>query len=51
MEYGVSRDPLSSPLFLTANEKDFSLPLEMTIRGYGVFEMTIRGCGILVSCI
>ena len=42
MEYGVSRYPLSS-LFLTANEKDFSLPLEMTIRGYGVFEMTIRG--------
>ena len=35
MKYGVSRSPLPSQLFLTANEKDFSLSLEMTIRGKG----------------
>ena len=29
----VSRSPLPSQLFLTANEKDFSRSLEMTIRG------------------
>ena len=34
-EYGVSRFPPSSRFFLTANEKDFSLSLEMTIRGKG----------------
>ena len=33
MKYGVSRSPLPSQLFLTANEKDFSLSLEMTMRG------------------
>ena len=33
MEYGVSRFPLFSRFFLTANEKDFSLSLEMTIWG------------------
>ena len=31
----VSRSPLLSQLFLTANEKDFSRSLEMTIRGKG----------------
>ena len=31
----ASRSPHSSQLFLTANEKDFSLSLEMTIRGKG----------------
>ena len=35
MKDGVSRFPLPSQLFLTANEKDFSLSLEMTIRGKG----------------
>ena len=30
MEYGVSRFPIPSCFFLTANEKDFSLALEMT---------------------
>ena len=35
MKYGVSRSPLPSQLFLTANEKDFSLSLEMTMRGKG----------------
>ena len=33
MQYGVSRFPLSSHFFLTANEKDFSHSLEMTIWG------------------
>ena len=37
MEYGVSRYPLSRILGLTANEKDFSLSLEMTIWGNAVF--------------
>ena len=32
MEYGASRFPMSSHFFLTANEKDFSLALEMTVR-------------------
>ena len=31
MQYGVSRVPLFSRFFLTANEKDFSRSLEMTI--------------------
>mgnify|MGYP000071458636 CR=1 FL=1 len=31
MEYRVSRFPMSSRFFLTANEKDFSLALEMTV--------------------
>ena len=31
----ASRSPLPSQLFLTANEKDFSLSLEMTMRGKG----------------
>ena len=31
----VSRSPLPSQSLLTANEKDFSLALEMTIRGKG----------------
>ena len=31
----ASRSPHSSQLFLTANEKDFSLSLEMTMRGKG----------------
>ena len=35
MKHGVSRLPLPSQLFLTANEKDFSLSLEMTMRGKG----------------
>ena len=35
MKYGASRSPLLSQLFLTANEKDFSLSLEMTMRGKG----------------
>ena len=30
MEYRVSRFPMFSCFFLTANEKDFSLSLEMT---------------------
>ena len=30
MEYGASRFPMFSHFFLTANEKDFSLALEMT---------------------
>ncbi len=38
MEYGVSRCPRI--LGLTANEKDFSLSLEMTIRGKEVFSYT-----------
>ena len=33
MEYRVSRFPMLSRFFLTANEKDFSLSLEMTVRG------------------
>ena len=33
MQYGVSRFPLFSRFFLTANEKDFSHSLEMTMRG------------------
>ena len=35
MKYGVSRSPLPSQSLLTANEKDFSLSLEMTMRGKG----------------
>ena len=35
MEHSVSRSLHSSQFFLTANEKDFSLSLEMTIRGKG----------------
>ena len=31
----VSRSPLPSQSLLTANEKDFSLSLEMTMRGKG----------------
>ena len=34
-EHGASRFPLSSYFCLTANEKDFSHSLEMTIRGGG----------------
>ena len=30
MEYRVSRFPMLSRFFMTANEKDFSLSLEMT---------------------
>ena len=33
MEHGVSHYPLFSLFFLTANEKDFSRSLEMTIWG------------------
>ena len=33
MEYRVSHFPMLSRFFLTANEKDFSLALEMTVRG------------------
>ena len=33
MEYRVSRFPMLSRFFLTANEKDFSLSLEMTVLG------------------
>ena len=33
MKHGVSRSPLPSQSLLTANEKDFSLALEMTMRG------------------
>ena len=32
MEYRVSHFPMLSRFFLTANEKDFSLALEMTVR-------------------
>ena len=35
MEYRVSRFPMRSRFFLTANEKDFSLSLEMTMREGG----------------
>ena len=31
MEYRVSRFPMPSRFLLTANEKDFSLALEMTV--------------------
>ena len=31
MEYRVSRFPMPSHFLLTANEKDFSLALEMTV--------------------
>ena len=37
MEYRVSHFPMLSRFFLTANEKDFSLALEMTVRGKAVF--------------
>ena len=33
MEYGASHFPMLSRFFLTASEKDFSLALEMTVRG------------------
>ena len=33
MEYRVSRFPMPSHFFLTANEKDFSLAPEMTVWG------------------
>ena len=33
MAYSVFRFPMSSHFFLTANEKDFSLALEMTVWG------------------
>ena len=33
MEYRVSHFPMLSRFFLTANEKDFSLALEMTVWG------------------
>ncbi|HAQ45101.1 MAG: hypothetical protein PUI60_04020 [Dialister sp.] len=36
MEYGASRFPMSSHFFLTANEKDFSLALEMTVWESGI---------------
>ena len=36
MEYRVSRFPMLSRFFLTANEKDFSLSLEMTVGESGI---------------
>ena len=36
MEYRVSRFPMPSRFLLTANEKDFSLALEMTGRESGI---------------
>ncbi|MCI6162077.1 MAG: hypothetical protein SOT66_03385 [Dialister sp.] len=36
MEYRVSRFPMFSCFFLTANEKDFSLALEMTVWESGI---------------
>ena len=36
MEYRVSHFPMLSRFFLTANEKDFSLALEMTVWGSGI---------------
>ena len=36
MEYRVSRFPMPSHFLLTANEKDFSLSLEMTVRESGI---------------
>ena len=36
MEYGASRFPMFSHFFLTANEKDFSLALEMTVWESGI---------------
>ena len=36
MEGSASRSPLPSRFFLTANEKDFSLSLEMTMRKNGI---------------
>ena len=36
MEYRVSRFPMLSRFFLTANEKDFSLSLEMTVWESGI---------------
>ena len=36
MEYRVSRFPMPSRFLLTANEKDFSLALEMTVRESGI---------------
>ena len=36
MEYGASRFPMFSRFFLTANEKDFSLALEMTVWESGI---------------
>ncbi len=61
MEGSASRSPLPSRFFLTANEKDFSLSLEMTMRKDGILtpfpakgrpEGDVRGmaaysCGIL----
>lgn len=44
MEYRVSRFPMSSRFLLTANEKDFSLALEMTVReGCSHFPSMIPG--------
>ena len=53
MEYGVSHFPMLSRFFLTANEKDFSLSLEMTVRESGILaslpshtgKNLVRGCG------
>ena len=36
MDYRVSRFPMPSRFLLTANEKDFSLSLEMTVRESGI---------------
>lgn len=44
MEYRVSRFPMPSRFLLTANEKDFSLALEMTVReGCSHFPSMIPG--------
>ena len=53
MEYRVSRFPMLSRFFLTANEKDFSLSLEMTVWESGILaslpshagKALARGCG------
>ena len=53
MEYRVSRFPMLSRFFLTANEKDFSLSLEMTVWESGILasfpspagKALVRGCG------
>ena len=41
-EGGASRDPSPHSAYLTANEKDFSLSLEMTMRGKAAFRLRHR---------
>ena len=57
MESGVFRFPMLSRFFSTANEKDFSLSLEMMVWESGILaslpshegKALVRGCGVYLD--